>query len=88
MTWDQDDNIYVSDGYVNSRIAKLDKNGDWIKSWGKYGKGGKNADENPFNIDIRTTCRPIGLEKSMLPIAATVAFRCSIATATSSTSCS
>lgn len=51
VTWDQDDNIYVSDGYVNSRIAKLSKYGDWIKSWGKYGKGGKNADENPYSID-------------------------------------
>ncbi|RYZ64904.1 MAG: 6-bladed beta-propeller, partial [Proteobacteria bacterium] len=37
VTWDQDDNIYVSDGYVNSRIAKLNKDGDWITSWGKYG---------------------------------------------------
>ena len=27
----------MSDGYVNSRVAKLDKDGDWIKSWGKYG---------------------------------------------------
>ena len=35
--WDQDDNIYVSDGYVNSRVAKLDKHGNWIKSWGSYG---------------------------------------------------
>ncbi len=49
--WDADDNIYVSDGYVNSRIAKLNKDGDWIKSWGRYGKGGMNADENPYNID-------------------------------------
>jgi sugar lactone lactonase YvrE len=35
--WDAQDNIYVSDGYVNSRIAKIDKNGDWVKSWGSYG---------------------------------------------------
>ena len=35
--WDVDDNIYVSDGYVNSRIAKFDKHGNWIKSWGTYG---------------------------------------------------
>lgn len=35
--WDSDDNIYVSDGYVNSRIAKFDKHGNWIKSWGTYG---------------------------------------------------
>jgi len=51
VTWDQDDNIYISDGYVNSRIVKYDKYGDWITSWGKYGKGGKNADENPYSID-------------------------------------
>jgi hypothetical protein len=51
VAWDQDDNIFVSDGYVNSRIAKLNKDGDWIKSWGKYGKGGPKADENPYNID-------------------------------------
>src|SRR5689334_20302879 len=51
VAWDQADNILVSDGYVNSRVAKLNKDGDWIKSWGKYGKGGPNADENPYNID-------------------------------------
>lgn len=37
--WDQDDNIYISDGYVNSRVAKFDKHGNWIKSWGTYGTG-------------------------------------------------
>jgi len=51
VTWDPDDNIYVSDGYINSRIAKYDKDGDWITSWGKYGKGGQQADENPYSID-------------------------------------
>jgi sugar lactone lactonase YvrE len=35
--WDADDNIYVSDGYGNSRVAKMNKNGDWIKSWGTFG---------------------------------------------------
>jgi 6-bladed beta-propeller protein len=39
VTWDQQGNIYISDGYVNSRIAKLDRNGDWLKSWGQRGKG-------------------------------------------------
>jgi hypothetical protein len=24
---------------VNARVAKFDKNGDWVKSWGKHGKG-------------------------------------------------
>lgn len=51
VAWDTDDNIYISDGYVNSRIAKIDKNGNWIKSWGRYGKGGRHADENPGAFD-------------------------------------
>lgn len=37
VTWDADDNIYISDGYVNSRIAKYNKHGDWIMSWGSHG---------------------------------------------------
>src|SRR5262247_4867777 len=39
VTWDPQGNIYISDGYVNSRVAKYDKNGDWVKSWGQRGKG-------------------------------------------------
>ena len=39
VTWDPEGNIYISDGYVNARVAKYDKNGDWVKSWGKHGKG-------------------------------------------------
>ena len=35
--WDRDDNIYVSDGNINSRVAKFDKHGNWIKTWGTYG---------------------------------------------------
>jgi hypothetical protein len=37
VTWDSEGNIYITDGYVNSRVAKYDKNGDWVKSWGDYG---------------------------------------------------
>ena len=47
VAWDSDDNIYVSDGYTNSRIAKFDKHGAWITSWGSRGTGGTHADENP-----------------------------------------
>jgi 6-bladed beta-propeller protein len=39
VAWDSDGNIYISDGYINSRIAKYDRNGDWVKSWGEKGKG-------------------------------------------------
>jgi sugar lactone lactonase YvrE len=37
VAWDADGNIYISDGYVNSRVAKYDRNGDWVKSWGDKG---------------------------------------------------
>jgi len=37
MAWDSAGNTYISDGYVNSRIAKVDKNGVWLKSWGEPG---------------------------------------------------
>jgi hypothetical protein len=37
VAWDSNDSIYVSDGYINSRVAKFDKNGDWVKSWGTKG---------------------------------------------------
>jgi sugar lactone lactonase YvrE len=47
VTWDRDDNIYVSDGYFNSEIAKFDKHGYWLKRWGAPGKGGEHANENP-----------------------------------------
>ena len=39
VAWDSDGNIYITDGYVNSRVAKYDKNGDWVKSWGEKGTG-------------------------------------------------
>jgi DNA-binding beta-propeller fold protein YncE len=39
MAWDAAGNTYISDGYINSRIAKIDKNGNWIKSWGEPGNG-------------------------------------------------
>lgn len=31
--------IYVSDGYGNARIVKFDRNGKFIKAWGRYGDG-------------------------------------------------
>jgi len=39
VTWDQQGDIFISDGYINSRIAKFDKNGDWVGQWGRPGKG-------------------------------------------------
>jgi DNA-binding beta-propeller fold protein YncE len=49
VAWDSQGNTYISDGYINSRIAKVDKNGKWLKSWGEPGdKPGQF--NNPHNI--------------------------------------
>ena len=37
VTWDPQGDIFISDGYINSRVAKYDKNGDWVKSFGEPG---------------------------------------------------
>jgi DNA-binding beta-propeller fold protein YncE len=39
VTWDTEGNTYISDGYINSRVAKYDKNGHWVKSFGEPGSG-------------------------------------------------
>lgn len=39
VAWDGAGNTYISDGYINSRVAKVDKEGNWIKSWGEPGSG-------------------------------------------------
>jgi hypothetical protein len=39
IAWDPQDNMYVSDGYGNSRVVKIAKDGNWIKAVGTYGKG-------------------------------------------------
>ena len=39
VAWDAAGNIFVADGYVNGRVAKFDKNGKYIKSWGQSGAG-------------------------------------------------
>jgi hypothetical protein len=43
--WDAAGNIFVADGYGNSRIAKFDKNGKFIKSVGSRG-----SDPGQFNL--------------------------------------
>jgi hypothetical protein len=37
VAWDSKGNIYISDGYINSRVAKYDTHGKWVKSWGEPG---------------------------------------------------
>jgi 6-bladed beta-propeller len=37
VAWDAAGNIFVADGAGNARIAKFDKDGKFVKSWGKRG---------------------------------------------------
>jgi hypothetical protein len=37
VAWDGAGNIYVADGVGNQRVAKFDKNGVFVKSWGSKG---------------------------------------------------
>jgi len=39
VAWDAAGNIYVADGLGNTRVAKFDKHGTYIKSWGSRGSG-------------------------------------------------
>ena len=39
VAWDAAGNTYISDGYINSRVAKVDRDGNWLKSWGERGTG-------------------------------------------------
>ncbi len=37
VAFDKAGNIYVSDGYGNSRVMKFDRTGQFLKQWGSYG---------------------------------------------------
>jgi DNA-binding beta-propeller fold protein YncE len=45
VAFDLSGNIFVADGYNNSRVVKIDKNGRWVKTWGDYGR-----DTGQFNL--------------------------------------
>jgi NHL repeat-containing protein len=49
VAWDTQGNIYISDGYINSRVAKFTKDGDWVASIGEPGKA-KGQLNTPHSI--------------------------------------
>jgi DNA-binding beta-propeller fold protein YncE len=52
--WDAAGNIYISDGNGNARIAKFDKNGVFIKSWGSRGSDpGQFSGPHGIAIDVQ-----------------------------------
>jgi DNA-binding beta-propeller fold protein YncE len=45
IAWDLAGDIFVADGYGNSRVVKIDKDGRWVKTWGSRG-----SEPGQFNI--------------------------------------
>ena len=45
VAWDLAGNVFVADGYGNSRVVKIDAHGRWVKTWGTRG-----AEPGQFNI--------------------------------------
>ena len=41
IAWLPDGTFFVSDGYVNTRVVKFDKNGKFLMTWGKKGNAPK-----------------------------------------------
>ena len=39
IAWDSQGNSYISDGYGNRRVVKLDKTGNFVMTWGTEGDG-------------------------------------------------
>ena len=54
VAWDAQGNAYISDGYINSRVAKVDKDGNWIMSWGTPGdRPGQFNTPHSIAVDAR-----------------------------------
>ena len=51
VAWDRDGNVYVTDGYGNSRVLKFDKYGNKLLGWGMKGSGPGQFD-TPHTIAI------------------------------------
>ena len=46
-----DGSFYVSDGYVNSRVALFDASGRWVREWGRKGAG-EGEFSNPHGVSL------------------------------------
>ncbi len=54
ITWDHAGNGYISDGYINSRVAKVSPDGEWLGSWGTPGDGpGQFSTPHSIAIDAQ-----------------------------------
>ncbi len=59
IAWLPDGTFFVSDGYVNTRVVKFDKNGKFVKTWGEKGNNGTETRPNYMN-----TVHAISIDKN------------------------
>src|SRR6201996_8367847 len=54
VAWDKAGDTFISDGYINSRVGKADKDGNWLKSWGEPGsKPGEFSTPHSIAVDAK-----------------------------------
>ncbi len=54
VAWNKAGDTFISDGYINSRVAKVDRDGEWLKSWGERGTGpGQFHTPHSIAVDAR-----------------------------------
>jgi sugar lactone lactonase YvrE len=51
VAWDSNGNSYFTDGYINSRVGKVNARGEWVASWGSLGTGPGQFD-TPHGIAV------------------------------------
>ena len=51
IAWLPDGTFFISDGYVNTRVVKFDRNGKYLMTWGSKGSG-PGQFNLPHSIDI------------------------------------
>jgi streptogramin lyase len=51
VAWDSEGNAYITDGYINSRVAKTSNRGEWLASWGSLGNGAGQFD-TPHGVAV------------------------------------
>jgi DNA-binding beta-propeller fold protein YncE len=69
VAFDSNDNIYVADGYGNSRVVKFDKDGNFVKTWGAKGNetGQFNLVHNVV-VDSKNTVYVIDRENKRIQV--------------------
>src|SRR5579864_5051082 len=63
IAWLPEGTFFISDGYVNTRVVKFDKNGKFIKTWGTPGTG-PGQFHLPHSIDIDANRRVYVADRS------------------------